>query len=261
MDFFLPPLLSPDADRSRRVLGGCLKTSPATAILSCSSDGSPRRRGSYFRQSISFCAALCILQQATGTLADLGCAGSADSPLTSRCQPCSAGLQRTSIGKGCPPQGSVSSYLPREEGSPRGGGERGRFSDKDIPHLNGAQTSSPGKAGRGAGVWQGCRNPLSNEKSQHGKGHAAPPEPNTPGMQLKSPSTNISSAGRTSTRGLSWGCRLHQEPPWAEMHKHSFQPQLCTKPTNKVRARALLNAKLTRSSVWGELVPQASTEW
>ena len=40
----------------------------------------------------------------------------------------------------------------------------------------------------------------------------------------------------------------------AEMHKHSFQPQLCTKPTNKVRARALLNAKLTRSSVWGKPV-------
>lgn len=44
---------------SRRVLGGGPKTSPATAVLGCSSERSPRQRGLYFRQAImSFCAAL-----------------------------------------------------------------------------------------------------------------------------------------------------------------------------------------------------------
>ncbi|KAK4809349.1 hypothetical protein QYF61_001597 [Mycteria americana] len=100
-------------------------------------------------------------EQATGTLAELGCAGSASSPLASRRQPSSAGLQCAPMGESSPLQGCVSSDLPCEEGSPRGGGETGRFNDKDNPHLNGAQTRLPGEAR----VWQGCRNPFQMRKA------------------------------------------------------------------------------------------------
>ena len=179
--------------------------SPATGILACSSDPSPRWRGLGFRQAISSCAALCILQQATGTLADPGRAGSAGSSLTSRCQPCSALLQCTPSRERCPPQGSISSHLPCEDGSPRGGGETGTFNDEGIPHLSSAQTSSLGKAGREARVRQSRRKPTSNEKSQHGKGQAAPPEPNTLGMQLGKHQRCWENAHRCPSQGR----RLH----------------------------------------------------
>lgn len=96
-----------------------------------------------FRQAISFCAALCILQWATDTLADPGRAGSAGSPLTSRRQPCSADLQCNPTGERSPLPGSVFSYLPCEDGSLRGSGEEGRFNDKDIPRLTAEHEPAP----------------------------------------------------------------------------------------------------------------------
>lgn len=87
---------------SRYVLREGLKTSPATAILGCSSERSPRQRGLYFRQAImSFCAALCVLQRVTGRLADPGCAGrllASQLAMPSHCNPVSKG--KSQHGKG-----------------------------------------------------------------------------------------------------------------------------------------------------------------
>lgn len=49
--------------------------------------------------------------------------------------PCSAGLQCNPIGKSSPLRLPSPPTSPGEEGSVRGGDERGRFDDKGIPHL------------------------------------------------------------------------------------------------------------------------------
>lgn len=112
--------------------------------------------------------------------------------------PCSVGLQCNPIGKSSPLQDSRLLLPPpvrkaaREVVMRRAGLmiKASLTSSERKPAPQGRQAEE-----RGSG--KSCHNPISNEKSRRGKGRAAPPEPNALGMQLRSPSMNISPAGRT----------------------------------------------------------------
>ena len=69
-------------------------------------------------------------------------------------------------------------------------------------------------------------------------------------------SANISAAGRTRTgaRARDGDCTEPGRADWQSCANSGFGLSSALKPTNNIRARVLLNAKLPSSSVWGKLV-------